>query len=103
MKATLYTILFAALVEAGCKKDTTEQQPAGTVMITGVLEVQGPTTYQYGTHTIGIGNRTFSLRSSTVKLEAYNDKTVTITGKRVNGYPVEGGPVLLEVSSVRAR
>jgi ecotin len=67
------------------------------INVTGELKKIGMTTFQYGTHIIG----KYAVRSKTVNLKIYEGKKVTITGKRVSGYPLEGGPELLEVTHVK--
>jgi ecotin len=68
----------------------------GPLKVTDVLKKTGMTTYQYGTHTIG----KFALKSSKVDLKKYEGKKVTIIGKKVPGYPLDGGPELIEVSKI---
>jgi len=101
MKA-LCLFLFAAMIATGCKK-TSEGTPTGSITVTGKLEVQGITTYQYGTHTIKNIDQFYTLKSSVIKLDDYAGKSVTITGNKVNGYPIEGGPELLDVVSIKVQ
>jgi hypothetical protein len=66
------------------------------ITATGVLERQGITAYQYGTHAItdeASGTR-YALRSY-LDLDGYVGQRVTVTGT-----PVDGGPVYLEVTKV---
>jgi hypothetical protein len=67
--------------------------------IEGTLLEQGFTTYQYGTHTLG----SYALRSSTVKLDDYVDQEVEVIGRKVEGYPVEDGPDLIEVEQIKRK
>ena len=76
-----------------------------SVTATGVLQVQGITTYQYGTHAVtDEGSGTFyALSSDIVDLDAYAGQRVTVYGTLVPGYEsgqVEGGPPLVEVTWV---
>jgi len=72
-----------------------------TVTAEGTIEKQGITTYQYGTHVLKEGKKTlYALTSKTQKLNDYVGKRVKITGTKIDGYPLEGGPVFLEVTSV---
>lgn len=98
----LYLFLFAAMVATGCKK-TAEGTPTGSITVIGKLEVQGATTYQYGTHTIKNIDQFYTLKSSTIRLDDYAGKSVTLTGNSVSGYPLEGGPELLNVVSIKAQ
>jgi hypothetical protein len=96
----LYLILIAAALTAGCGKGK-EVNNGGTVTVTGLLKVQSFTTYQYGTHTISNDKEFYALNSQTIHLDDYKDKTVTIKGNLTLGYPVEHGPQLLEVTSIK--
>lgn len=73
---------------------------SNTIIITGELNKQGITTYQYGTHTISDGKTTFALKSATIDLQKFEGKKVTVHGNKVEGYPLEGGPDYLEVTKV---
>lgn len=76
----------------------------------GVLQKQGMTSYQYGTHILnGMAlsgkpdqpETTFALRAGKkINLNKYAGKKVIITGKKVEGYPLELGPELIEVSAI---
>ena len=70
------------------------------VKLTGQIIPSGMTTYQYGTHLIKTENKTYALKSSKVKLNDYVNKTVMLNGTKVPGYPLEGGPELIEVTKV---
>lgn len=70
--------------------------------IIGTIQEQGMTTYQYGTHTITTANDDFyALKSDSVDLGTYVGKEVTITAEKIEGYPVDGGPVYLKVLEVK--
>lgn len=69
--------------------------------ITGIIEPIGMTTWQYGTHTISNDTSFYALRSEKVQLTKYEGKTVTIKGKKVEGYPVENGPIFIEVTEIK--
>jgi hypothetical protein len=77
-----------------------------TVTATGVLERLEGSTYNYGTHTItdeASGTR-YALQSTadgSLDLDSYVGQRVTVSGWVVPGYPVDGGPILLEVTEVR--
>lgn len=99
MKA-LYSILLICFLAAGCKKGTKETGDVN-VTLTGIVKVQSFTTYQYGTHTITNIDQFYALKSSTVSLDDYKDKSVTLTGRKIKGYPVDGGPEYLNVISIK--
>ena len=75
----------------------------GAIKAKGLIETQAMTTYMYGTHVLkdDEGNTVYALRSSSVALDDYVNKDVEIQGSKVEGYPVDGGPDLLEVSKVK--
>ncbi|MCX2453443.1 hypothetical protein OQX61_19385 [Pedobacter sp. PLR] len=87
---------------AGCSSMKSSKD-ANAVSLTGKIEKMGMTTYQYGTHTIESDHKTYALRSSTVDLNTFDQKEVQLTGTKVPGYPVENGPILIEVSSVKIK
>jgi hypothetical protein len=67
---------------------------------TGTLEKQGITSYQYGTHILLNTDQRFALRSKEVRLDSFINMEVRLQGKKVEGYPIEGGPVLIEVADI---
>lgn len=69
--------------------------------IEGKIEQQGITSYQYGTHTITASDDFYALRSEKVNLDEYVGEEITIYAKKVEGYPVDNGPVYLEVEKVK--
>ncbi|MGM9478458.1 hypothetical protein ACS5PU_18690 [Pedobacter sp. GSP4] len=73
----------------------------GTVTVNGKIEKLGMSTFQYGTHLIKADNKTYALKSAAINLDNYVDKPVTVKGKKVAGYPIDGGPELLEVTLVK--
>ena len=73
------------------------------VVVRGIIERQGMTTYQYGTHVLIdplVRQVTHALRSDVVELDKYIHRFAEVTGYLVPGYPVEGGPPLLDVRKV---
>lgn len=104
----LATPVFAQQDAAPDQYGIESSPPAGegeAVVAEGVIEKQGITTYQYGTHVLldGDGNLLFALQSDTLSLDDYAGERVTVTGMRVPGYQdgaVEGGPDLLDVTGV---
>lgn len=81
------------------------------LMWAGTLQKAEMTNYQYGTHILkGFlldGNPSthgkesiYALKSSKVNLNKFLDKKVIIIGSKVEGYPIEGGPILIEVSQI---
>lgn len=75
------------------------------VRATGTLQKPDATSYGYGTHAItdqASGCR-YALQSEQVDLASYVGEKVEVTGTTARGYPVDGGPVLLNVSKVEPR
>lgn len=69
--------------------------------VTGTIEQQGMTSYQYGSHTLtGEGDIYYALTSEAVDLDNYLGEEVTIRAEKVEGYPVDGGPDYLRVLEV---
>ena len=88
----LVLLFFTATCSSVPKKDTIEA--------TGIIEQQGMTSYQYGTHTLTGPDTFYALKSETIDLDLYLGEEVSITGRKVEGYPLEGGPVFLNVLEV---
>ena len=88
----LVVILLCAVIS--CKKGKTDSDH---IEVSGVIQEQGITTYQYGTHTIA----GYALRSTAVNLDDYVDMEVTVSGHKIEGYPISGGPDYIEVESVK--
>lgn len=77
-----------------CKDHQTESRK---IELSGTIKQQGITTYQYGTHTIN----GFALKSSSVDLDKYLNKKVTVIGQKIEGYPIDGGPDYIEVEKIK--
>jgi hypothetical protein len=92
-------ILLAILISVAtsCKKND------DVIQLKGTLQAQGITTYMYGTHVLNnnVGQTLYALRSNSVKLDNYIGKNVEISGSKVDGYPLDGGPDYLEVSKIK--
>lgn len=86
-------LFFTATCSSTTQKDTME--------ITGIIEPQGITSYQYGTHTIANDDTFYAIKSETVDLDDYVGKKVTVTAEKIEGYPLEGGPDYLLVLKVK--
>ncbi|WP_316752452.1 hypothetical protein [Pedobacter gandavensis] len=87
---------------AGCSSMKSSKD-ANVVSLTGKIEKTGMTTYQYGTHTIESDHKTYALKSSSVDLNDFEGKEVQLSGTKVPGYPIENGPILIEVSAVKIK
>lgn len=87
------------MVAASCSS-IKNSESSGAVRLTGQLKPLGMTAFQYGTHLLKTQTKLYALKSSTLKLNDYIDKSVTIKGTKVPGYPLEGGPELIQVSEI---
>ena len=88
--------LFLLVFTATCSSTTNN-----SVTVTGTIEQQGITSYQYGTHTFSGEGIFYALKSETIDLDQYLEKEVTIKAEKIEGYPVDGGPDYLLVLEVR--
>ncbi len=102
---TLFVLftLFMSVSLLGCTKENTADSIKETYpfQFKGLLKKQEVTTYQYGTHTISLEGKTYALKSSTINLDTHVNKTVTVKGTKVAGYPVDGGPEFIDVKEVQ--
>ena len=93
----LITGLILLIFTATCGKASTDRG----MEITGTIQEQGMTSYQYGTHTITNSETFYAITSDSVDLNDYLNREVTIRAKKVEGYPVDGGPEYLRVLEVK--
>jgi hypothetical protein len=70
------------------------------LILSGKIAALGMSTFQYGTHTLTAGDKTYALKSSQVDLKAYEGKEVILKGIKVAGYPVDGGPEFVDVQEI---
>ena len=94
--AAIIGIILIAFSSCGTSNNSTEEGN----LYTGTIEPTGITTYQYGTHTLQAEDEFYALRSDSVDLSEYEGKQVTIRATKVEGYPVDGGPIYLNVTQV---
>lgn len=68
----------------------------------GTLRKIEVSTWMYGTHTLDdeSGRPVYALTSKTIDLSLYENKKVVVSGDLVKGYPVDGGPVYLNVTNL---
>lgn len=104
----LLLIGFAAGFSA-CKSTTSvpatqanENKTPQGVSASGIIQQQGITTYQYGTHIlVDVNGKTlYALKSDIIPLNKYIGRKVQLQGVPVEGYPIEGGPEYLEVVTI---
>lgn len=92
--------LFLVLFTATCNNATEKEQNDTNMEVTGTIQQQGITSYQYGTHTLTNDETFYALRSEAVNLDDFIDEEVTIKARKIEGYPLEGGPEYLLVLEV---
>ena len=103
----LFIVLIFVAMIASCGED---QSPTAiepnekfeTQTAIGVIKNQSLSSYMYGTHRLceNCGNTKYALQSTKINLDNYIDKTVRIEGELVAGYPVDGGPKLIEITNI---
>jgi heat shock protein HslJ len=107
---TVCCILLTLSLLACGNDDSTEQQTMsqstsiaastgyekGVIQASGILNEQGITIHQYGTHTLG----GYALVSDSVDLNRYVGKDISLLGTKVEGYPIDAGPIYLNVHKV---
>ena len=91
---SLFVGIIICLSVISCDK---EDGNPDNIEITGTIQEQGMTTYQYGTHTAS----GYALRSSAVHLDDYVNQNITVFGYKIDGYPVDGGPNYIEVEEIK--
>jgi hypothetical protein len=97
MKLLKIFLSLLIIVTISCKKNNDVN------ILKGTIKAQEITTYMYGTHVLtnNVGQTLYALRSNSVKLDDYIGKSVEISGSKVDGYPVDGGPDYIEVSKIK--
>lgn len=112
MKIITNILLFSLLLFTQTCSDKNEEEVNSasatakeiTMEITGTIQEQGITSYQYGTHTITtIDDDFYALKSDAVDLNAYLDEEITIVAEKIAGYPLSGGPDYLLVLEVKGK
>lgn len=88
----LILIFFSTTCNTGDNPDGLE--------ITGTIQEQGMTSYQYGTHTLTNNETFYAIKSDGVDLNNYLNQEVTVKAEKIEGYPIEGGPDYLRVLEV---
>lgn len=93
-----FLLLSVCLFAYACTKEEPRASTAERVEITGTLMKTAPviTSHQYGEFHID----TTALRSSSIDLNAFVDELVTVRGYQIEGYPLSGGPVYVEVEEI---
>lgn len=76
--------------------------PIGTFRAEGMIQPAGVPAYMYGPFrlTDASGKTLYALCSSNLDLNQYVGKSVELVATSIPGYPIDGGPVYLAVTSV---
>lgn len=85
----------------GCISQNNNQTTRNMSEYTGSLQKRGITNYQYGTHTLETEDSFYALKSGTIDLDAYAGERVTLIAEIIKGYPVDNGPVYLNVTKIK--
>lgn len=93
----LFALCIMLVIYISCNKTSKD-----TVNLIGIVNAQGITTYQYGTHALE-GHTRYALKSTAVNLDSYIGQNVIITGTAIAGYPIDGGPEYILVTAVEAQ
>jgi len=102
MKPVFFVLAFFGASLLSCNKTKSKSSKVTYPFeFYGSLKQQTITAYQYGTHIISNGDQTYALKSNTINLDNYIGKQVTIKGVRIEGYPLENGPELINVKAVQ--
>ena len=92
MKLTAIAILLIIMTSCGNGTDNTIRER-------GVINQQGITSYQYGSHTFTNDENFYALKSDKIDLDKYVDQEVLIIGELVHE-GLSGGPKYYEVTKV---
>jgi hypothetical protein len=98
MKAIILSLVTGLIfLSATCDRENSEEQ----MQLKGTIESQGITSYQYGTHILNTEDEFYALKSEILDLDEFVGEEVTITGSKIEGYPVDGGPNFILVTQVK--
>ena len=95
-----FTLISISLFLMACSSQKNNNEKTNMSEYTGLIQKQGITSYQYGTHTLTTKDSFYALKSETVDLDKFLGETITVTAESIDGYPVDNGPVYLNVSGV---
>ncbi|MGA8853305.1 MAG: hypothetical protein WB492_03920 [Christiangramia sp.] len=92
--AVTMTILLLVFTSCGTAKSKKQ------VFFSGIIRPAGITSYQYGTHTLKTEKELFAIKSDSINLDSFTGKDVRVRANKIKGYPLDGGPVYLNVNQV---
>jgi len=100
MKKLLFLLIVCSAIYAGCSTPKKVVPKDDVIQLSGKIEKLGMSTFQYGTHVLKSGDKTYALKSDKINLDGFVEKEVNLKGTKVDGYPIESGPDLIEVQEV---
>ena len=101
MKKLLFLILTCIALTACSSTDAIERE-SHSFNYAGVIEPIEMSIWQYGTHTLTTnGGDLYAVKSDTIDLNEYNNKSVQVEGEVIEGYPVDSGPEFLDIKSIQ--
>ncbi|HKJ33821.1 MAG TPA: hypothetical protein VKA34_18460 [Balneolales bacterium] len=94
--------LLSIVLLVGCSSIPSNNS-ADTVSSSGILQKNSISTWQYGSFLLNDNNGKpmYALKSLKIDLSLYTSQKVKISGIKIKGYPVDGGPVFLNVTSIQ--
>lgn len=97
------TITFFSLICLISFSNSCKSPKYGVTAKDGMIEKQGMTMYQYGTHKLvsDKGETIYALTSDSINLDLYIGKKIELLGDKVEGYPISGGPDYIEVKKIK--
>lgn len=97
----IIALLSLSLVLVACSSQKNDYDSKTISQYTGFIDKQETTSYQYGTHILNTEAALYALKSETEDLDNYVGETISLTAELVDGYPVDGGPIYLNVIKVQ--
>jgi hypothetical protein len=102
MKTSIFITLICLMTLWSCQKEKTAEPDDALLSFSGTLsKMDYATVFQYGTHFLECADTSFALESSLIDLDQFDGSRVTISAKKIEGYPVDFGPVFLDVMAVK--
>ncbi len=91
--------ILMAICILGCSKEQPSQGDE-LLILQGVIEKQGITFYQYGSHVLVGEGEVFALTNEKINMDFFVGNEVEIRGEFIKGYPVDGGPMYVKVLGI---
>lgn len=87
---------------AGCSTRNVSDNP-NLIQLSGKMEKLEVSGFGYGSHIINSDGKNFALTSKQVDLNKFVGKWVVVKGKKIDGYPLEGGPDYIEILHINVK